>query len=73
MSGTIIMIKGTPPSSVCFSLDDLNQEKDERSELTEPYYGGDLSQEDDCGAKLAADPYSYYLPPHFGWIAPFSD
>eukprot|EP00579_Thalassiosira_antarctica_P031480 CAMPEP_0202032978 /NCGR_PEP_ID=MMETSP0905-20130828/65809_1 /ASSEMBLY_ACC=CAM_ASM_000554 /TAXON_ID=420261 /ORGANISM="Thalassiosira antarctica, Strain CCMP982" /LENGTH=388 /DNA_ID=CAMNT_0048596861 /DNA_START=68 /DNA_END=1234 /DNA_ORIENTATION=- len=55
------MSKGMPPSSViCFSLlDDLNREDDARSELTVPSYGDDLSQEDDFGIKLAADPYYY--------------
>ena len=59
MNGTIIMVKGNPPSWVCFSLDDLNQENDDRSKLTGPYYGDDLSQEDDFGAKLATDPFYY--------------
>eukprot|EP00579_Thalassiosira_antarctica_P032643 CAMPEP_0201994860 /NCGR_PEP_ID=MMETSP0905-20130828/2553_1 /ASSEMBLY_ACC=CAM_ASM_000554 /TAXON_ID=420261 /ORGANISM="Thalassiosira antarctica, Strain CCMP982" /LENGTH=357 /DNA_ID=CAMNT_0048549905 /DNA_START=46 /DNA_END=1119 /DNA_ORIENTATION=+ len=50
------MSKGSPPSSVCFQI---NQENDDRSELTVtwPCYGDDLSQEDEFGVKLAADPY----------------
>ena len=51
------MSKGSAPSSVCFSL---NRENDNRSELTGPCYDDGLSQGDEFGVNLAADPYYYH-------------
>jgi len=53
------MSKESSQSSVCFSLNQENDDPSERTELTViwPYYDDDLSQEDEFGIHQGADPY----------------